>query len=114
MAINGIITFGSMQLDHRIPVGGAALTMVMRIVDDQFGVIGERRKEVTDPERIAQVRQFVELLLPELSAEEGFPVEMEPAPTPTPTLPGMPSVSPLPPAPPVEGPAQPWPTDSTT
>jgi|GEM_PF-3193076 len=105
MAIKGIITFGSMQLDYRIPVGGSALTMVMRIVDDQFGVIGERRKEIADPARIAQVRQFVQSLLPELSAEEGFPVEMEPEPTPTPTLPGMPPVPSPPSAPP---------TDSTT
>ena len=81
MAITGELLTGQVGFSIN---GQANMVAGVELVDDQLGRLGMRNVTVDDPATIAAVVQFVEQMLPSLSAALGVPVTLPVAPTPDP------------------------------
>lgn len=77
MAITGELITG--QVSFAVS-GAASMTAGVELIDDQLGRLSMRSVSVDDPQTIAAVTQFVQQMLPTLSAELGVPVSLPQAP----------------------------------
>lgn len=56
--------------------GTCTMGASVQLIDDQLGSVGQRGIPVDDPQVIAQVQQFIEQMLPSLSAAAGFAITL--------------------------------------
>lgn len=86
MALTGTLTQANAEFFYSAGTDGR-LQAIVTITDDVLGPLGARTVAITDPAIYAQVRAFVEQMLPSLSAAVGVPV----------SLPELPVQPPIPP-----------------
>lgn len=67
-----------------------ALYANLEIVDDMLGNLGIKNIPIDDPATVATVQQFIEQMLPSLSAQLGIPVELPSPQLPPPPPPDVP------------------------
>lgn len=79
MAIRGELIGGEINF----PVNGTGTQLIAKIdlIDDVIGPLGSKRTVVDDPTAIAQVRGFVEAMLPGMATQLGFAVTLPVAPS---------------------------------
>lgn len=56
--------------------GTCTMGASVELIDDSLGSVGQRGIAVDDPQVIAQVQQFIEQMLPSLSAAAGFAITL--------------------------------------
>lgn len=75
---------------YTVPTLGQQIALYanLEIVDDVLGSLGIKNIPIDDPTTVATVQQFIEQMLPSLSAQLGIPVELPPPPpNPVPSAP---------------------------
>ena len=79
MAIVGIFLGGTVAVSSTgVLTRGASVQMV----DSELGDVGGRNIPATDPAIIAQVNATLQSMMPQLSADAGFPITLPPVVTP--------------------------------
>jgi len=90
MALKGILFMATTEFAQLVE-GGKPMMGTIQVVDDETGrSYGTQSVFVGDPQVYAQVRQFVESLLPSFSQEAGMPCELAQPVPPPPTAPPVP------------------------
>lgn len=73
--LQGAQLYAMSTLEQRI-----SLYASLDIQDDALGNLGMKSIPIDDPATVAAVKQFIEQMLPSLSAQLGIPVELPPPP----------------------------------